>query len=348
MIKSQKSIHTRIVLGGLMFLIFSIIGSSFPAFAASSCTLEFKDGTVLSDVQSALFMVGEYSVRWADGRQSSTNYKGSPDDIVKVNNAKLTYNGDFTGVFLTIFRCDKFSNGKYFAFECVSGYTEGNIITDKNGGEYYDVCTDDTTYRQRSATAQSTGNCKNVVNQKECGGNYFVCNTDADCQDVKYLPKNATQGHCVSAGRKNYKVCTATKCSGEMTPVNGYCGKAGSNVAASQNGNSGDATANEQQKNAENNAPVQASDELKNAIASVDKLFMSMDTSVWKDAQGNFNTARLVSDSVAGVVLGTAGGLITSNVVKKNQIKKGFENIKCTIGGQEVGSYGDEINVNLK
>ena len=49
--------------------------------------------------------------------------------------------------------------------------------------------------------------------------------------------------------------------------------------------------------------------------------------SVWKNAQGEFNTARLASDSIAGVVLGTAGGLITSSVVKKNQIQEGFEDI---------------------
>ena len=69
--------------------------------------------------------------------------------------------------------------------------------------------------------------------------------------------------------------------------------------------------------------------------------------SVWTNAQGKFNTARLASDSIAGVVLGTAGGLITSHVVKKNQIKKGFENIMCTVGGQSVANYGDEFTVGI-
>ncbi|MFQ6702602.1 MAG: hypothetical protein ACLRFO_00155 [Alphaproteobacteria bacterium] len=70
--------------------------------------------------------------------------------------------------------------------------------------------------------------------------------------------------------------------------------------------------------------------------------------SVWKDAEGNFNTARLASDSIAGVVLGTAGGLITSHVVKKNQVENGFEDIKCTIGGQNVAEWGDQFRVGIQ
>lgn len=68
----------------------------------------------------------------------------------------------------------------------------------------------------------------------------------------------------------------------------------------------------------------------------------------WKDAEGNFNTARLVSDSVAGVVLGTAGGLITSSVVKKNQVENGFEDLKCTVGGQIVADWGDQFRVGIQ
>jgi hypothetical protein len=71
-------------------------------------------------------------------------------------------------------------------------------------------------------------------------------------------------------------------------------------------------------------------------------------SSVWKNDEGNFNTARLVSDSVAGVVLGTVGGVITSHIIKKNQIKNGFDDLKCTIGGQTVASYGDEFRVGVK
>ncbi|MDR1361161.1 MAG: hypothetical protein LBJ18_02525 [Rickettsiales bacterium] len=73
-----------------------------------------------------------------------------------------------------------------------------------------------------------------------------------------------------------------------------------------------------------------------------------LDKSHWKNADGGFNTSRLVSDSVAGVVLGTAGGLITSNIIKKNQIKGGFEDISCTIAGQNVADFGDEFQVGIR
>ncbi len=74
----------------------------------------------------------------------------------------------------------------------------------------------------------------------------------------------------------------------------------------------------------------------------------TMDISKWKTEEGKFNTARLASDSIAGVVLGTAGGLITSTVVKKQQVKQGFEDIECTIGGQSVASFGDQFIVGVK
>lgn len=82
-------------------------------------------------------------------------------------------------------------------------------------------------------------------------------------------------------------------------------------------------------------------------LTTIHKKF-SGNISVWKNADGKFNTARLASDSIAGVVLGTAGGLITSNVVKKNQIENGFEDIKCTIGGQNVAAWGDQFRVGIQ
>ncbi len=75
---------------------------------------------------------------------------------------------------------------------------------------------------------------------------------------------------------------------------------------------------------------------------------MAGNTSVWKTADGKFNVARLASDSIAGVVLGTAGGLITSHVVKKNQISKGFDSVSCAIGGQTVASFDDEFTVGIQ
>lgn len=84
---------------------------------------------------------------------------------------------------------------------------------------------------------------------------------------------------------------------------------------------------------------------MKRDLATIESGFKA---SVWKTAEGNFNGSRLASDSIAGVVLGTAGGLITSNVIKKNQVKSGFENVQCTVGGQSVAGWGDSFSVGIR
>ncbi len=70
--------------------------------------------------------------------------------------------------------------------------------------------------------------------------------------------------------------------------------------------------------------------------------------SKWRTAEGKFNTARLASDLTAGVVLGTTGALVTSSVVKKKQVKDGFESLECTVGGQHVGDWGDVFRIDGK
>lgn len=87
---------------------------------------------------------------------------------------------------------------------------------------------------------------------------------------------------------------------------------------------------------------------IESTASQLDSMSSKFKVSVWKDAEGKFNTARLASDSIAGVVLGTAGGLITSHVVKKNQVENGFQDIKCTIGGQSVANWGDEFSVGIQ
>jgi hypothetical protein len=80
----------------------------------------------------------------------------------------------------------------------------------------------------------------------------------------------------------------------------------------------------------------------------LDSISNGFEVSVWKNAEGEFNTARLASDSIAAVVLGTAGGLITSSVMKKHQVEDGFEDLKCVIGGQSVAGWGDEFRVGMQ
>ena len=87
---------------------------------------------------------------------------------------------------------------------------------------------------------------------------------------------------------------------------------------------------------------------IEQAVAKMEEIASGMKLTVWRNDEGKFNTSRLLSDSIAGVVLGTAGGLITSNVVKKNNIEDGFEDIQCTIGGQVVAGWGDEFRVGIQ
>lgn len=67
--------------------------------------------------------------------------------------------------------------------------------------------------------------------------------------------------------------------------------------------------------------------------------------SVWKNEDGQFNTARLASDATAGVVLGTVGGIVSAKVIKKKQLEKGYDALNCTIGGQKIADWGDEFQV---
>lgn len=93
---------------------------------------------------------------------------------------------------------------------------------------------------------------------------------------------------------------------------------------------------------------VTAQSSITSAVGKLENIVDGLDVSKWKTEDGNFNTARLASDSIAGVVLGTAGGLITSSVVKKHQVEDGFEDLQCTIGGQTVANWGDEFQVGVR
>lgn len=86
------------------------------------------------------------------------------------------------------------------------------------------------------------------------------------------------------------------------------------------------------------------------AKSKISSFFTSAESgaSVWRDAEGKFNTARLASDLTAGVVLGTVGGVVSGVVIKKKQVEKGFDALHCTVGGQTVADWGDEFSVGLR
>lgn len=94
--------------------------------------------------------------------------------------------------------------------------------------------------------------------------------------------------------------------------------------------------------------PSQA--EIEAAKSSLNAFFQTAesDASVWKDADGNFNTARLASDLTAGVVLGTVGGVVSGVVIKKKQVEKGFDALNCSVGGQKIANWGDTFEVGFR
>ncbi len=87
---------------------------------------------------------------------------------------------------------------------------------------------------------------------------------------------------------------------------------------------------------------------IKKLKGELDALAAGFEKSVWRDLDGEFNTARLASDSIAAVVLGTTGGLVTSTIMKKKQVENGFEDLQCTIGGQVVATWGDQFSVGIQ
>ncbi|MBE6460770.1 MAG: hypothetical protein E7007_02580 [Alphaproteobacteria bacterium] len=91
-----------------------------------------------------------------------------------------------------------------------------------------------------------------------------------------------------------------------------------------------------------------ATDKITSAMSVLNAFATGADVSVWKNQDGKFNTARLASDATAGVVLGTVGGLLSNKIVKKNQIKKGFDDVKCSVGGQTVADWADEFTVGMQ
>ena len=87
--------------------------------------------------------------------------------------------------------------------------------------------------------------------------------------------------------------------------------------------------------------------QLKAATDNINRFFeyAKSNISVWKNADGKFNTARLASDATAGVILGTVGGIVSAKIIKKKQVEKGFDALNCSVGGQKVADWGDEFTV---
>ena len=84
------------------------------------------------------------------------------------------------------------------------------------------------------------------------------------------------------------------------------------------------------------------------AVKSINAATEGLEVSKWRDEEGELNIARLKVDSIAGVVLGTTGGVIASNVTKRNQVEEGFEDLGCVVGDQMVAGWNDEFVVGIQ
>lgn len=186
-----------------------------------------------------------------------------------------------------------------------------------------------------STTTCTEANCKITINQTiRCfnNGNYFnstenysVCKEDLDAQRLD-----------CDGLKARVNTCTDTDCIRKLlTRIDAY-----DELIARVCGGSGVVTT----PVPDNGAEILAAE---NTLTSFFRNAES-DASVWKDKDGNFNTARLASDLTAGVILGTVGGVVSGVVIKKKQVEKGFDALHCTVGGQTVADWGDIFNVGLR
>jgi len=78
-------------------------------------------------------------------------------------------------------------------------------------------------------------------------------------------------------------------------------------------------------------------------IKRIKDKYVDQTANVWRNADGDFNTARLTSNAVAGVALGALGGIIVNRIVKNRQLNQGFEDIKCNVASNAVSDFGDDF-----
>ena len=100
--------------------------------------------------------------------------------------------------------------------------------------------------------------------------------------------------------------------------------------------------------NATDDAANNDAETISDLAKTLDEIEDAYGLSKWRTVDGKFNYARLASDATAAVVLGTTGALVTSSVVKKQQVEAGFESLECTVGGQHVGDWGDVFRIDGK
>lgn len=193
-------------------------------------------------------------------------------------------------------------------------------------------CVESTVARLKQECAAAGGTTWNEETSVcTCNDTNYEYNTD-----TKTCTETELYAQCqslVSAGQAEWddasKVCTCTQTNYLFS--NGQCIEDPAIVAA---------------RNAEN-ARV-AKQKIENVHAKLKRKQDTLKVSAWKGADGQFNTARLASDSIAGAAVGAVGGLLINKHVKKNQVEDGFEALGCTVKGETVAQWGEEFSIDIK
>lgn len=274
----------------------------------------------------------------ADGRTKKEQNKYEQDKIKQkkanqayANNKKACENsgGEWSGGKC---KCDDTKSMKVSGVECtcIAGY-KWKGADKKMGCEM-----EDETRLQTACNAAPQGTTKWNLSSKRCDCvnsnqtfNGTECKDNEDYAECKPL---------VASGVATWDAKREQKC---MCNRQGYIIENGKCVESQ------DAKDKRLAKEAEDKLKASRR-KIEDAHANLTRMVDGFKVSVWKDEEGKFNTARLASDAIAGVVLGTVGGVVTSSVVKKNQVENGFEDLKCTIGGQVVAEWGDEFRVGIQ
>ena len=238
----------------------------------------------------------------------------------------------------------------------------GNINNDNSGTDQQNCENSGGTWASKNCSCNNDSHLKQSANQKTCecvsgyardGRNQCVATDETACKNLGSTVAKWTNNQCVCVDTTKIYSAETQNCvpNPKVTECNQVTG------AQWTNGECKCTTPGYELKDGREcvkGAALISTEQgaSRTKISSLYKKLNGMSNdfqvSVWKNAEGNFNTARLASDSIAAVVLGTTGALVTSNIVKKNQVSSGFEDINCQIGGQTVAGWGDEFSVGMQ
>ena len=276
------------------------------------------------------------------------------------------------------FKCDKWDNGKYIAYGCKDNYRNGTVIGKgfvvKNS-DVYDACVNGCRLCFEELCYGSIKEMQwvyeNLNDGQSTGVWVSLTTTDEDVTDRNDLTldkltsafdtKSKTEIPVNNMSMPDREVAESVvfKCdkweNGEYfgyecadgykggTQLNDYDNRQYYDKCVAQ-GQEADVIGSQ---NSYNEAGNQKQIQNAQAVWKTFTDWVDNGKSAWRTKDGDFNKARLISDATASVVLGTVGGVVSSKIIKKKQIEKGFDVLHCTVGGQTVADWGDEFTIGL-